>query len=371
MNQTTSFSDLVASEAYYRELCDQLGVAVIATDAELNITLWNAAAHRLFGAASEQMLGTALLSVFPLERRAVAERMLKRVLDQGETSEFEFDYRDGAGNRREYAATIAPIHSPAGEKSGVSVCVRDITRRLALQADLDQSRKMASLGEMAGAVAHHFNNVLGGIVTSVDYASESNDPAITRRVFDQVSRALVRTSALVNGLLAFSEGGPHEDHLSDLTELLNGLADETEFMLVNRNIQLVVELGALPVTPVPREQFLIVLRNIIQNAIDAMPEGGALKISGRAEPQSVIVSISDTGKGLDELARARMFEPFWTTKGPLATVHGRAAGLGLAIAHGIVQRMGGTIRVQSEVGRGTTLEIQIPRGMDGENRQPS
>lgn len=365
MNQTTSISDLVASEAFYRELLDQLGVAVIATDAELNITLWNAAAHRLFGAASEQMLGTPLLSVFPLERRVVAERLLRRVLEQGETAEFEFDYRDVAGKGREYAATIAPIVSPVGEKSGASVCVRDITRRLALQADLDQSRKMAALGEMAGAVAHHFNNVLGGIVTSVDYASQSNDPAITRRVFDQVSGALVRTSALVNGLLAFSEGGPHEDHLSDLTELLNGLADETEFMLVNRNIRLVFDLGTLPVTPVPREQFLIVLRNIIQNAVDAMPEGGMLKIGARAEPQSIVVSIFDTGKGMDPESQARMFEPFWTTKGPLATVHGRAAGLGLAIAHGIVQRMGGTIRVQSALGKGTTMEIEIPRGFEG------
>ena len=219
---------------------------------------------------------------------------------------------------------------------------------------------------MAGAIAHHFNNVLGGIVTSVDYANQSNDPAITRRVFDQVSRALVRTSSLVNGLLAFSEGGPHEDDLSDLTELLNGLAEETEFAVAGRNIRLAVSIANLPVTPVPREQLQIVLRNMIQNAVEAMPEGGVLTLGARADEGAVTISISDTGKGLDEVGVSRMFEPFWTTKGALATVHGRAAGLGLAIAHGIIQRIGGSIRVRSEMGKGTTLEITIPRGVEGD-----
>ena len=219
---------------------------------------------------------------------------------------------------------------------------------------------------MAGAVAHHFNNVLGGIVTSVDYANQSNDPAITRRVFDQVSRALVRTSSLVNGLLAFSEGGPHEDDLSDLTELLNELADETEFTLAGRNIRLAVSIAKLPVTPLPRLQLLIVLRNIVQNAVEAMPDGGVLTIAACAEEEVIVISISDTGKGMDEKSTSRMFEPFWTTKGALATVHGRAAGLGLAIAHGIIQRMGGSIRVRSEIGKGTTMDIKFPRGMEGD-----
>ena len=364
MNPSSVIPGPSVEEASYRELCDQLGMAVIATDVALNIALWNAAAARLFGAGADQMLGTPLLSVFPSDRRAVAERMLRRAIDLGETGEFEFDYRDLAGHKREYAATIAPIVSSQGRRRGVSLCVRDITRRIALQADLAESLKMAALGQMAGAIAHHFNNVLGGIVTSVDYANQSQDPAVTRRVFDQVSRALVRTSTLVNGLLAFSEGGPHEDDLCDLTELLNGLADETEFALSGRNIRLETSIANLPVTPVPRDQLLIVLRNIVQNAMEAMPEGGALILKSWAEENAIIVSIADTGHGLDEVARARMFEPFWTTKGAFATVHGKAAGLGLAIAHGIMHRLGGSIHVESEVGKGTALHIRIPRAGD-------
>ncbi|MFN0196072.1 MAG: two-component system sensor histidine kinase NtrB [Planctomycetaceae bacterium] len=358
MNHASSATEF--GEAYFRELCDQLGMAVVATDPALNITLWNAAAGRLFGAAAVQMRGTTILSVFPQERRALAERMLRKALNLGEGSEFEFDYRDGTGRRREYAAAVAPIVNMAGERCGVSLCVRDITRRIALQTDLAETRKMASLGEMAGAIAHHFNNVLGGIITSIDYANQSHDPAITHRMLDQVSKALLRTSSLVNGLLAFSEGGPHEDDLSDLTELLNSLADETEFSLAGRGIEVSTGYANLPVIPVAREQMLIVLRNIIQNAVEAMHDGGVLGISGRIDADGIVVGISDTGRGMDDDAMSRMFEPFWTTKGALATVQGRAAGLGLAIAHGIVQRLGGTIRVHSQVGKGTTVEVCIP-----------
>lgn len=360
MNYASSATATEFGEAYFRELCDQLGMAVVATDAELIITLWNSAAARLFGAAADQMRGTTILSVFPQERRAVAERMLRKALNPGEGSEFEFDYRDATGKRREYAAAIAPIVNMAGERCGVSLCVRDITRRIALQTDLAETRKMAALGEMAGAIAHHFNNVLGGIITGIDYANQSNDPAITHRVLEQVSKALLRTSSLVNGLLAFSEGGPHEDDLSDLTELLNSLADENEFSLAGRGIEVTTSYANLPVIPVPREQILIVLRNIIQNAVEAMPEGGVLGFSGRVSDAGIVVGISDTGKGMDDDAMSRMFEPFWTTKGALATVQGRAAGLGLAISHGIVQRLGGTIRVHSQVGKGTTVEVCIP-----------
>lgn len=360
MKENSTASPFESGEAYFRDLCDQLGMALIATDPVLQITLWNAAAGRLFGAAGEQMRGTTILSVFPIERRPVAEKMIRKAIDAGEGSEFEFDYRDATGRRREYAAAIAPILSITGERSGVTLCVRDITRRISLQSDLAESRKMAALGEMAGAIAHHFNNVLGGIITGIDYANQSNDPAITHRVLDQVSKALIRTSSLVNGLLAFSEGGPHEDDLSDLTELLNGLADETEVSVAGRNIQVTTFIEDLPVVAVPREQMLIVLRNIVQNAVEAMPNGGTLALRAQIEPDGIVIAISDTGRGLDDVALSRMFEPFWTTKGALATVQGRAAGLGLAIAHGIVQRLGGTIRAQSEVGKGTTVEVRIP-----------
>lgn len=220
------------AQTYYHQLCRHLGVAVIATDLQLNIRAWNAAATRTFGATEDRMIGTPIAQIIPRERRLIAERMLKRAMQTGETIQLEFQHRNAQGIARELAGTIAPVIAESGERIGASICIRDITRRIELQSELDESRKMASLGEMAGAIAHHFNNILGGAVTSIDFASASDDPRLKSRVLEQVGGALQRATTLVDGLLAFAQGDRRANDLSDLTEVINQLADDTE-----RNIE--------------------------------------------------------------------------------------------------------------------------------------
>lgn len=351
----------LGSDTAYRHICEHLGVALIATDRDLNIRTWNAAAARTFGAGAERMIGTPVIQVVPQERRGIAERILHRAVQTGETAHFEFQHRDAQGRRCELIGTVAPIVTDAGARIGASVCVRDITPSIELQAQLHESRKMAALGEMAGAISHHFNNILGGVVTSIDYANASGDPAVQARVLKQVAPALQRATALVNGLLAFAEGDRRADDLSDFTELINELAEETERSLEGRSIEFTLNLPVLPVLPFPRAQMAPVLRNIVQNAMEAMPDGGSLRIDVTLDERSVQVLVSDTGCGLDEEALSRVFEPFWSTKGLLADgVHG-ATGLGLAIAHGLVQMSGGSITVTSEPGRGSCFRITLPR----------
>ncbi len=347
-------------ESFYRQLCEHVGVALIATDEDLNIRSWNAAASRMFGTEAETMIGTPVSSIIPMDRREAAGRRLRRTINTGETNELEFRYRDATGRRREFSGTIAPLVDESGTRIGASICIRDITRRIELQTELLESRKMASLGEMAGAIAHHFNNILGGVVTSIDYAMTAADPSVVSRVLNQASRSLMRASTLVNGLLAFSEGGPRPDDLADLTELLNELADDMEVAIDGRNIRFELKVSQLPVVPVPRTQLATILRNIMQNAIEAMPKGGVLSVEAVMADDSVNVIISDTGRGLDEATRSRIFEPFWTTKGDPVDRGGSIAGLGLAIAHGLVHIIGGSISVESEPDKGSKFTVSIP-----------
>ena len=351
----------ITHDSYYRQLCEHLGVAVIATDLDLNIRTWNAAAGRTFGAAADRMIGTPVSHIIPQDRREMAERALRRALETGETIQFEFQHRDTMGEERELAGTMAPVVSDAGERIGASVCVRDITRRIVLQSELDESRKMVALGEMAGAIAHHFNNTLGGIVTSIDYANASGDSAIRDRILAQTSEALQRAMTLVEGLSAFAEGDRRANDLSDLTEIVNQLADDIEPDLRERGIELTLNLPQLPVIPTARVQVQTVLRNITQNAIEAMPDGGALRIDVSLYGQSVVVLIEDTGCGLDQEVKSRIFEPFWSTKGVLASGSQKATGLGLAIAHGLVHVLGGTISVTSQPGKGSCFRVTLPR----------
>lgn len=363
--QSTIFDERSLDEEFFRHLCDQVGIALIAADSELCIRIWNAAAARMFGAGAESMIGTSVLSVIPQDRRIAAEKMFRRAVDRGDSSELEFQHRDATGEARELSGSIAPIVIDGGAHMGASICIRDITKRMRLASELHESRKMGALGEMAGAIAHHFNNILGGIVTSIDYAGTNDDPTVVRRVLDQANRSLVRASALVNGLLAFAASGAHTDDLCDLTELLNELAEEWEANSRKRGVEFVCQLGEIPVVAVPRVQLATILRNISQNALEAMPDGGTLKIGVSVDEASVKVVVSDTGRGLDEEARRRMFEPFWTTKQPGVGTSQVVSGLGLAIAYGLSQVIGATITVESEVNHGSRFIVSLARHAAG------
>ncbi|MCK4657929.1 MAG: PAS domain S-box protein [Phycisphaerae bacterium] len=349
------------SDAFFRMLCEHAGVAVVAAGADLRIRFWNRAAARMFGAAPERMLGTAFLSVISQEERAEAEQMLSQALSGGGIGEFEFCYRDAQGNRRRLAAVISPIVNDEGEIIGVSANIRDITRRVMLQEQVAQNRKMVSLGAMAGAMAHYFNNILGGVITSVDFALACDDPAMTNRVLGKTAHALARAAELGDSLLTFAEGDFRTADLADLTETFLETTEVLEIQLKGSGIELDVLLDPVPVTAVPGVQFKTVLKNVIRNAMEAMPDGGKLTLGLGPIEGGYLVSVRDTGYGVPEQLLDRIFEPFYSTK-DCDGEGGESArpGLGLAVAHGIVQVMGGRITVESTVGEGAIFKITLP-----------
>jgi PAS domain S-box-containing protein len=347
-------------ETYFRTLCETLGVALIATDSELRIRVWNAAATRMFGAAADRMIGTPVESIIPQDSRETALSMLRDAIQFGDASQFDFDHRDVQGVHRELAATIAPVVSETGERLGASLCFRDITRRIELAQRLENSKKMAALGEMAGAVAHHFNNILGGIITRLDYAKAKGTPQELQRMVEPVGGALVRAMGLVNGLLTFSEGDRRTDDIADLNTIMRDVADEAATAVAARGIEFTLSMPKLPVAPMARAVVVTVLRNIVQNAIEAMPNGGTLRIDVTVEAGTAVIRVTDSGVGLSAAARARLFEPFWTTKGVLAEGTGHATGMGLAVAHGLTQMIGGSIAVDSQPAQGSCFTVRIP-----------
>ena len=233
--------------------------------------------------------------------------------------------------------------------------------------EAEQGRKMTALGEMAGALAHHFNNILGGLVTGVDFALGVGDPDITQRTLEQTARSLAKASRLMEHLLAFAEGDHRQDDLSDLTEVILQGVDLVEPELSRAKIKLELNINVLPVTAIPRQQLLTVIFNLTHNAVDAMPDGGTLRIDVEHVADQCVLRFTDVGCGVEEEELDRIFEPFYSTKTVPPGAEERAAGFGLAVVHGILQEVGGKISVTSAVGRGTTVEVSIPcRGPDGD-----
>jgi signal transduction histidine kinase len=230
--------------------------------------------------------------------------------------------------------------------------------RKQLEAQLNHAQKMEAVGQLAGSVAHDFNNVLTAILGFCELALGGMSPDATERGdLIEIRNAGERAAGLTRQLLAFSRQQVLQPKVHDLNGLVNGVMPMLR-RLVTENIDVIVSLettGAkIKIDATQLEQVLI---NLVVNARDAMPNGGRLTIGTRSDSASgtVALIVADSGEGMDEGTRARIFEPFFTTKGA-----GKGTGLGLATVQRIVKQCDGHIDVESESGQGTTFRINLP-----------
>jgi signal transduction histidine kinase/CheY-like chemotaxis protein len=243
-------------------------------------------------------------------------------------------------------------------------------QRLAAEQRLLQSQKMESIGQLTGGIAHDFNNLLAVILGNLDLLRKRiNDDERGRRLLEGAIQGAQRGAALTQRLLAFSRRQDLTPQAVDVPQLVAGMTDLLSRSL-GPSIQIVTRFPpALPPVRVDPNQLEMVLLNLAVNARDAMPISGTITISARAEEVAdsndhclssgsyVCVCVSDTGMGMDAATLARAVEPFFTTKGV-----GKGTGLGLSMIHGLAVQSGGTLRLKSEAGVGTTADIWLPQG---------
>jgi PAS domain S-box-containing protein len=267
--------------------------------------------------------------------------------------------------------TSAPVRGKTGILYGRIWVFRDITDRRRLESQLRQSQKMEAIGQLAGGIAHDFNNILAAIMMQADLASGAGEmPAETREMLDDIRAAAERAANLTRQLLAFSRRQVMQPRVLDLNEVVTNVTKMLQRIL-GEDIRLQFNLEPRPLmTRADAGMLDQVLLNLVVNARDAMPDGGSLTINtgtivlsaeeAASIPDSkpgphVLVGVTDTGSGIAPEHLPRIFEPFFTTKEP-----GKGTGLGLATVFGIVKQHGGALRVESDVGRGTTIEFILP-----------
>ena len=226
------------------------------------------------------------------------------------------------------------------------------------QQQLAQAAKLASLGELAAGVAHEINNPVTSVLSTASHmARKSRATDLTesdRKQLDLISSQAQRISGIVNNLLTFSRRSRMEMSACDLKELAATAFKLTSFRLRDDSVEVRADYAAnLPEVQADRERLIEVLVNLVNNALDAMPEGGVLSIrTFISRDESVCVSVSDTGVGMSPEVCSRVFDPFFTTKEA-----GKGTGLGLSISHGIMEDHGGEIRVYSQAGGGSTFSL--------------
>ncbi|MGH2454650.1 MAG: PAS domain S-box protein [Candidatus Limnocylindria bacterium] len=367
--------DLVASEARKAGMLAAALDAIVAIDHAGRITDFNPSAERIFGHRADDVRGrplaeTIIPSALRDRHRAAFDRYLatEQPTILGRRLELSGLHADG----HEFPVELTVYRVPIDGPPVFSAFIRDLTQARQLEEQLLQAQKMESVGRLAGGIAHDFNNLLTAINGYAQLTLE--DPELSadvRNALVQIAAAADRATELTSGLLAFSRRQvmqPVSLHLGakvdDVAPMLRRLLGE-DVELVTRTAP---GLGHVLVDP---GQLTQVILNLAVNARDAMPRGGALTIeadnveldaqyaAGHAEVEPgpyVVLSVTDTGSGMDEATRARLFEPFFTTK-----EQGKGTGLGLATVYGIVKQSGGHVWVYSEPDHGTVFKIYLPR----------
>jgi PAS domain S-box-containing protein len=296
--------------------------------------------------------------------------MMSGLSDHGTVVGLPTQIRVGAGVVRD--ATISAEQIELLGQLCVLAVTQDTTETKRLQAQSEQAQKMEAIGRLAGGVSHDFNNLLGVIIGYTDLSISKLDPEhLAAKYLVQIKKAAERGAHLTRQLLAFSRQQVVSLKILDLNAVINTTSQMLS-RVVREDIILTyrtsVPHGSVKADAGQIEQVLL---NLVVNARDAMPDGGKITIETASVEldeeyclghgpvvtgQYVMLSVRDTGCGIDEPTQARIFEPFFTTKQP-----GKGTGLGLASVYGIVKQSGGYVWVYSEVGRGTTFKLYFPR----------
>ena len=356
------------SDERYRNLAEaaQDMIFMLTPDARLEYT--NSYAAKTFGSPSDELVGRGLEELFPPDVVVGMRRSIIKVCTTGEPIDTERLREFSTGPPRWFSTRLVPIKDAEGNVTSVLGVSRDVTERKRLEERVKQTEKLESVGRLAGGVAHDFNNLLTSIIGFATFVQDALPPDDKRRDdIRQVLAAADRGVGLTQQLLTLARQTPTETETVDVRVTLEGI--ET---LLRRTLGEDIELAiAVPSQPLyvladPAQLDQIIL-NLAVNARDAMPQGGSLKITASVAhvessdgPDSLTaghtrIDVVDTGVGMDDATQARIFEPFFTTKGSTG-----GTGLGLATCYGVVTQLGGTIDVESRVGKGTTFCLRFP-----------
>ncbi|HEY6011853.1 MAG TPA: ATP-binding protein, partial [Nitrospirota bacterium] len=376
-DRTRAQAAIADREERIRLLLDSAAEAIYGIDRNGNCTFCNPACFKMLGYQSEQdLLGKNMHdmihhskadgSPYPVERCPIFAAF--RTGKGNHVSDEVFWKADGASIHVEYWSY--PIIQ--GELlQGAVITFLDITERLKLEHQLLQSQKLESIGRLAGGIAHDFNNILAAIVgygSILQMKMRQDDPS--RPYADQILAATERAAGLTQSLLAFSRKQVINPKNIDLNASIRKV-EKFLSRIIGEDITLTMTLSPEPLTIfADATQIEQILMNLATNARDAMPRGGSLLISTeRIEYNAAqtlthsfgetgryaVLSVTDTGMGMNEQTQPKIFEPFFTTKEV-----GKGTGLGLAIVYGVVKQNNGQINVYSEVGKGTTFKIYLP-----------
>jgi len=349
---------LLESEEKFRAMTTFAKYAIILLDPDGRVSYWNLAAEKIFGYSKEEAIGNRILDfLIPGRFQEDFERELRHEFDKrehGSNVGNNIELLSNRKNGKEFPIELSLSEFRTNDKWQTVCIVHDISNRKKMQEMLLKSEKLAAIGELATMVAHDLRNPLQGISNSVYYLKSKLNEEMDKNIMGMLE--LIKSNVnysdkIVSDLLDYSR-----DVQLDLTEVALKLVIEEAFSLIEvpENVRVIKEIPDELTAEIDQVTMKRVFVNIITNAVDAMPGGGTLTIGNKESEGNIELKFQDTGIGMSKETLERLFTPLFTTKA-------KGMGLGLAICKRLIEAHGGTISVESEIGRGTTFKATIPR----------
>lgn len=282
--------------------------------------------------------------------------IVERAILTGEPQETERHETAGNGSSRYFRLTAVPIKNGEGKITQVVETVSEITSRKSLEAETFHAAKLSILGRMTTGIIHEIGNPISSLAARLKLMEDRQDPAYLKESLAILNSQTRRISRIVQGVTGFARPGQRESRLFEMNPLISEAIGIIRLDPRAKKVNLLSSLDS----PSPeiygnRDQILQVFLNLLLNAVDALPDGGMISVDIVQGDDSIRTIVSDTGMGMNEETRKRVFEPFFSTK-----KEGKGTGLGLSISKELVEAHGGRIEMDSEPGLGTRFEVILP-----------
>lgn len=368
----TAIRESVQAHSLIEQIIKNAGIGIVALNHHGNIIILNQRLEEMLGCTYEKVEQQGWFETIYKNsaERAAAQKKWRQHLTGKHSSTEEWQIDGGQSEKKTLAVITVPIQKPDGKAIGTISFCHDTSKEKQLESQVEQSRRLASLGTITGGIAHNFNNILCAIIGYTTLGKErllKDDPV--REYFSIIEQSATRASQLTQQLLMFSKGGQTTMQLIDFRPLIHEVVSLLrETLPRNVTIEEIYHHDSL-FLKADSAQLHQCIMNICLNARDAMPDGGRISIDSSIQyydaeqiPSTSLtpgryirLEIKDTGTGMSEVVRQRVFEPFFTTK-----PSGKGTGLGLATVYGSIRSHRGQIEVVSEEGSGTSFIINLP-----------
>lgn len=351
---------LEATKLRYSDIIEQSADAIITLDENRIITSWNQGAEEILGWQRDEIIGKPITEIIPDEliKKQELERIESGMQNRGHVRNYETERLAKNGERKLVNLTESYIRNKEGEITGRSQILRDLTDIKMREEQIQQSERLATVGHMAAGVAHEVGNPLTAISSLVQVCQRKTEDEFLQDQLKKVREHIQRINKIVRDLVDFSSPSNMQAERVQVNEIINSavglLQHDARCRDVDFKLELADDLARVSCVP---DQVHQVLVNLLLNAVDAMKGSDEQRVTVATEQKGdrAQITVTDTGRGIKEEHKARIFEPFFTTKEV-----GSGTGLGLAVSHGIIKKVGGSIRVESTYGRGASFIIQLP-----------